>query len=31
MQPNEFVEKYLPYARKTENKTGISAKAILAQ
>lgn len=31
MQPNEFVQKYLPFARLTENKTGISAIAILAQ
>lgn len=31
MKPSEFVKAYLPYAKETERKTGISAKAILAQ
>lgn len=31
MKPQLFVRKYLPYARATELKTGISAIAILAQ
>lgn len=31
MQPNEFVKTYVPFARQTEQKTGISAIAILAQ
>lgn len=31
MKPNEFVAKYLPFAKITEQKTGISAIAILAQ
>lgn len=31
MQPHEFVQKYLPFALQTEEKTGISAVAILAQ
>lgn len=31
MQPSEFVKKYLPHAKATEAKTGISAVAILAQ
>lgn len=31
MKPSEFVKAYLPYAKQTEQKTGISAKAILAQ
>ena len=31
MKPAEFVKTYLPYARQTESKTGISAIAILAQ
>lgn len=31
MTPFEFVGKFLPYARQTEQKTGISAIAILAQ
>jgi flagellar protein FlgJ len=31
MKPAEFVKQYLPYARLTEGKTGISAIAILAQ
>lgn len=31
MKPSEFVKAYLPYAKETERKTGISATAILAQ
>ena len=31
MKPKDFVEKYLPFAKQTEAKTGISAVAILAQ
>jgi flagellar protein FlgJ len=31
MSPSNFVKNYLPFARLTENKTGISAVAILAQ
>lgn len=31
MKPSEFVEKFLPYARQTEAKSGISAVFILAQ
>jgi flagellum-specific peptidoglycan hydrolase FlgJ len=31
MKPLEFVKKFLPFARQTEVKTGISAVAILAQ
>jgi flagellum-specific peptidoglycan hydrolase FlgJ len=31
MDPHQFVQQYLPYARQTETKTGISAIAILAQ
>lgn len=31
MSPKDFVEKYLPFAKETETKTGISAIAILAQ
>ncbi|WP_116790144.1 glycoside hydrolase family 73 protein [Flavobacterium psychrotrophum] len=31
MTQSEFVNQYLPYARQTEAKTGISAIAILAQ
>lgn len=31
MNPKLFVEKYLPFAKQTERKTGISAVAILAQ
>ncbi len=31
MTPKLFVEKYLPFAKQTETKTGISAIAILAQ
>jgi len=31
MKPSEFVNTYLPYARQTEQKTGISAIAILTQ
>lgn len=31
MEPREFVLKYLPFAKQTETKTGISAIAILAQ
>lgn len=31
MDPKDFVTTYLPYARETEQKTGISAVAILAQ
>lgn len=31
MKPGEFVKAYYPYAKETERKTGISAKAILAQ
>lgn len=31
MKPSEFVKAYLPYAKETERKTGISAKFILAQ
>ena len=31
MNPKDFVTTYLPYARETEQKTGISAVAILAQ
>src|SRR5688572_25573652 len=31
MKPAEFVSTYLPFARETETKTGISAIAILAQ
>lgn len=31
MKPSEFVKAYYPYAKETERKTGISAKAILAQ
>ena len=31
MTPQEFVNKYLPFAKKSEEKTGVSAIAILAQ
>lgn len=31
MKPSEFVKAFLPFARQTESKTGISAVAILAQ
>ncbi len=31
MKPKDFVNSYLAFARQTENKTGISAIAILAQ
>ncbi|HOI48460.1 MAG TPA: glucosaminidase domain-containing protein [Prolixibacteraceae bacterium] len=31
MRPHEFVKKYLLYAREIEDKTGLSAVAILAQ
>lgn len=31
MTPKDFVQKYLPFARETETKTGISAIAILTQ
>lgn len=31
MTPKEFVSNYLPFAKQTEEKTGISAIAILAQ
>ncbi|MBG9376919.1 glucosaminidase domain-containing protein [Panacibacter sp. DH6] len=31
MDPKDFVTTYLPYAKETEQKTGISAIAILAQ
>jgi flagellum-specific peptidoglycan hydrolase FlgJ len=31
MSPKEFTQKYYPYAKETEQKTGISALAILAQ
>lgn len=31
MKPKEFVTAYLPYAKQTETKTGISALAILGQ
>lgn len=31
MKPSEFVEKFLPFARQTELKSGISAVFILAQ
>jgi flagellum-specific peptidoglycan hydrolase FlgJ len=31
MDPKDFVTAYLPYAKETEQKTGISAIAILAQ
>lgn len=31
MSPKEFVNTFLPYAKETEQKTGISAIAILAQ
>jgi flagellum-specific peptidoglycan hydrolase FlgJ len=31
MKPKEFVTAFLPFARETEGKTGISAIAILAQ
>ncbi|MBS1505227.1 MAG: glucosaminidase domain-containing protein [Bacteroidetes bacterium] len=31
MTPNDFVKKYLPFAKQTETKSGISAVAILAQ
>lgn len=31
MKPQEFVQRFLPFARETEKKTGISAIAILAQ
>ena len=31
MTPQQFVNTYLPFARLTEKKTGISAIAILAQ
>ena len=31
MKPNEFTYAYLPFAKLTQNKTGISAVAILAQ
>lgn len=31
MKPSDFVQKFLPFARQTEEKTGISAVAILAQ
>jgi flagellar protein FlgJ len=31
MAPKQFVEDYLPFAKETEAKTGISAVAILAQ
>ena len=31
MTPREFVANFLPFARETEKKTGISAVAILAQ
>jgi flagellum-specific peptidoglycan hydrolase FlgJ len=31
MKPKEFVEKYYPFAKKAESKTGISAIVILAQ
>lgn len=31
MQPKQFVAQYLPFALKTQTKTGISAIAILAQ
>lgn len=31
MTPKQFVLAYYPYAKKTEEKTGISAKSVLAQ
>ena len=31
MNPKQFVKAYLPYAKETETKTGISAIAILTQ
>jgi flagellar protein FlgJ len=31
MRPKQFVEQFLPYAKVTEQKTGINAIAILAQ
>lgn len=31
MTPKDFVDTYLPYAKETEQKTGISAIAVLAQ
>ena len=31
MKPKDFVNKYLPYAKQAEEKTGMSAVAILAQ
>lgn len=31
MTPGEFIKKYLPFALETQDKTGISAVAILAQ
>jgi flagellum-specific peptidoglycan hydrolase FlgJ len=31
MNPKDFVDTYLPYAKETEQKTGISAIAVLAQ
>ena len=31
MEPKDFVNTYLPYAQETEQKTGISAIAVLAQ
>lgn len=31
MTPQQFVNAYIPYARQTEEKTGISAIAVLAQ
>lgn len=31
MTPSEFVKKYLPYAKQTEEKTGIDARFTLAQ
>jgi flagellum-specific peptidoglycan hydrolase FlgJ len=31
MSPKEFTEKFLPFAKETQKKTGISAIAILAQ
>lgn len=31
MKPKEFVQQYYPFAKQTEQKTGISAIAILAQ
>lgn len=31
MKPKDFVEKYYPFAKQTQDKVGISAIAILAQ